>query len=184
MALARSQGLVHRFLLASPYAFADWTKPTLAELNANPTNSPDGNIFNLTCAMNTDGTTFDLGDPETDDSLTFCQVAGSSSITTYNPEIVFEIERSTTPWLVTTPATLNTANLAFSLLAWRGVEYFAIMSMGKAPEAPFVAGDRVKMARVATDHGIDQIGSGENVRLQQSFAQRGDVNWNYKLLAA
>lgn len=183
MALARLKGLVHRFGVASTLAFADWQNPTVAELNANITNDPDGLIFNLTCALNTDGTTFDLGDPETDDSLTFCQVAGTSPILAHNPEIVFEIERSTERWLVDNPASENTANLAFSLLAWPDVEYFAWMSVGKGPEDPFEIGDRIKLARVSTDIGIDQLGSGENVRLQQNFLQRGDVNWNYELTA-
>lgn len=183
MPLARKKGLAHRFLLASPLAFADWQNPTVAELNANPTNNPSGLIFNISCALNTDGTTFDLGDPETDDSLTFCQVAGTSPILSHNPEIVFEVERSTEPWVVSNAATENTANLAFSLLAWRDVEYFAIMSFGAGPEEPFVLGDRIKMARVATDIGVDVMGSGENVRLQQDFANRGDVNWNYELTA-
>lgn len=183
MALTRLQGLVHRFYLASPLAFADWENPTTAELNANPTNDPDGLIFNLTCALNTDGTTFDLGDPDTDDSLTFCQRAGETTDLSQNPEIVFEVERSKTPWLVNDPATEDVANLAFSLLAWRGVEYMAIMSVGKADDALFAVGDRVKMGRVATDHGIDVSGTGENIRLQQNFANRGDVNWNHTLTA-
>lgn len=181
MALERLKGLVHRFYLASPLAFADWTNPTIAELNANPTNDPDGLIWNLTCAMNTDGTTFDLGDPTTDDSLTFCQIAGTSPILEHNPEVVFQTVRSTDPWVVTDTATENVANLAFSLLAWPDVEYFAIMSIGEEPETPFAAGHRVKLARVATDIGVDVTGSGENVALDQNFLARGDVNWNYAL---
>lgn len=183
MALARKQGLVHRLGIAHPLAFADWQNPTVAELNANPTNNPNGLIFNLSCALNQDGTTFDLGDPETDDSLTFCQVAGTSPITSYSPEIVFQIERSTNPWVVSNPASFDTANLAFSLLAWRGVEYFAWMSVGRGPEDPFQIDDRIKMARVATDHLIDEMGSGENIRGTATFADRGDVNWNYRITA-
>lgn len=183
MALARLQGLVHRIGLAHPLAFADWQNPTVAELNANPTNDPNGLIWNLSCALNQDGTQFDMGDPETDDSLTFCQVAGTAPITGFSPEIVFQIERSAEPWLVSDAATLDTANLAFSLLAWRGVEYFAWMSVGRGPEDPFEVGDRIKLARVATDHIIDEMGSGENVRGTQTFADRGDVLWNHTLTA-
>ena len=57
MALERLQGLVHRFHLAAPNHFADWKNPTLLELNANPTNNPNGTIFNLTCALDTANTT-------------------------------------------------------------------------------------------------------------------------------
>lgn len=183
MADPRLQGLVHRFYLASTLAFDDWENPTVAELNANPDNDPDGLIFNVTCALNTDGTQFDLGDPETDDSLTFCQRAGEETEISKTPEIVFEAERSRERWLTTDPSTFNTANLAFSLLAWRGVEYFAIMSIGEGPDAPFEVDHRIKMAQVATDHALDVTGTGENIRLQQNFASRGNVNWNYRLAA-
>lgn len=184
MSLQRLQGNVYRFWLASPNHFDDPENPTIAEMNANPTNNPAGTIFNLTCALNTDDTTFDLGDPETDDSTTFCQPAGSQSRLAENPEIVYGIERSRDRWLVSDPATLNTANLAFSLLAWRGVEFIAIMSVGRGPEDPVEEGDRLKMVQVQTDHGIDLFGAGENTRLQQSFAYTGGlVNWNYKVEA-
>lgn len=183
MALQRLQGNVYRFLLAAPDHFADWQNPTLDELNANPTNDPNGTIFNITCALDTDGTTFDLGDPETDDSTTFCQVAGTQDVTGYNPEIVFEAHRSRVRWFTNDPDTFNTANLTFSLIAWRGVEYWAICSIGKGPEDAFVEGDRVKMARITTDHGVDLSGAGENLRIQQTPAALGDVNWNYALTA-
>lgn len=174
MALERAYNPNTRWYLAFREAFADWTAPKLTELN----NTSNGLIFNLTCAMNQDGSTFDLGDSDTDDSLTFCQVAGAANRTTENPEIVYEVERSKDP------TTMNTANRAFELLAWRGVEYFAIMSVGKRPDAPFAAGDRIKMASVSTDYPVDVFGTGENIRLSQTFANKGDVNWNYRLLAA
>lgn len=188
MALARlERDQVYRFYLASPLAFEDWTNPTTAELNANPTNDPNGLIFNLTCALNTDGTTFDLGEPELDDSLSFCQKAGDTERMAENAEIVFEVFRARNRWTnaASTAAVdgFNSANLAFSLLAWRGVEYFAILSIGKDEDAPFEVDDRIKMARVATDHGVDVMGSGENVRLSNDFANRSDINWNYRLTA-
>lgn len=182
MALRRLPGeLVWRFMLASPLAFEDWENPTSAELNANPTNDPNGVIFNITCALNTDGTTFDLDDPETDDSLTFCQRAGATTTLNYNPNIVFQVEHSKTRWLDSDLNTLDNANLATSLLRWRGVEYFAIMSVGERPEAPFAPNHRIKMARIATDWGVDEHDSGDNIRLTQTTLQRGDVLWNYAL---
>lgn len=43
MALKRLQkDEVYRFYLASKLAFEDWENPTTAELNANPTNDPNG----------------------------------------------------------------------------------------------------------------------------------------------
>lgn len=184
MALKRlNSDLVYRFWLASPYAFADWENPTADEMNANPNNDPDGLIFNVTCALNTDGTTFDIGTGDEDDSLTFCQRAGTTTVLNYTPEIVFQIERSTKRWLESDPSSLDDANLAFSLLAWRGVEYFAIMSIGERPEAPVEPGHRLKMARVATDYGLDEHASGENVRMNAEVLSRGDINWNYEVAA-
>lgn len=166
-----------RFGIAFPEHFADWQNPTVAELNDNLSNALDGTIFHLTCALNQDGTNFDLGDSDTDDSLTFCQVAGAVNPTTLNPDITFEIERSKDPLAD------NTANVAFSLLAWKGVEFFAFLSVGSGADEPFVVGDRIKMARVAVDYPSDVFSIEENVRLVQALANRGDVNWNYSLEA-
>lgn len=172
-----------RIYLASPLAFADWKNPTTTELNANPNNDPDGLIWNLTCAVDRADSTFDLGDAETDDSLSFCQVAGTTSPTSANPEFVYSIFRSDTPWVVSDAATLNTANLAFSLLAWRGVEYFAIVSVGEAFDETFSVGDRLKMGRVGTVDIVDTVGTGEMVKATQNFRALGDLNWNYKVAA-
>lgn len=166
-----------RLYLAFPEAFADWQNPTAAELNANPTNDPSGLIFEVSCALNQDGTTFDLDDPDTDDTLTFCQVAGAVNATAKNPNIVYEAERSKDP------LAQNTANLAFGLMAWKGVEYFAIASVGEEPGTDFKIGDEIKMAQVALDYPTDVFGTGENVRLSQTFAQRGNVLWNHTIAA-
>lgn len=172
---------VSRFYLASKLAFADWQNPTSAELNANPTNDPAGLIWNLTCAIAQDDTTHDLGDSDTDDALSFCQIAGAANPTSYNPEISWTIFRDANPWVVSDTNSESVANLAFSLLAWRGIEYFAILSVGEAYDQPFAAGDRVKMASVATDYLADVVASGESTRGTQSFLFRGSLNWNYEL---
>ena len=197
MALKRlAKDEVYRLGLASPLAFANWEQPTVAEMNAwnsGPVfNDPSGLIWNLSCALNTDGTQFDLDDPDLDDSLTFCQTAGNGEVMTENATVVYEFERSKGRWLnaasTTVPADpaadgFNTANLALSLMAWRGVEYFAWLSIGKAPEEPFVVGDRVSLIRVATDWGVDSLGTGDNARMTQTFGFRSDILWNYKLTA-
>lgn len=181
---------VYRFGLASPLAFEDWQAPTVAELNANPSNLPSALIWNLTCALNTDGTTFDLDDPDLDESLTFCQTAGNGEVLVENATVIYEIERSKGRWLDATNTTVptdpaadgyNTANLALSLVAWRDIEYFAWMSIGKGPEEPFAVGDRISLIRVATDYGIDVIGTGENARMNQAFGFRSDILWNYEI---
>lgn len=170
-----------RIYLASPYAFADWENPTVAELNANPTNDPHGNIFNITCAVDRADSNFDLGDAEVDDSLSFCQRAGASTPTSYNPDISLSLFRSADAWVVSDPTTADTANLAFSLLAWRGVEYFVIISIGEKYDEEFAVGDRVKMARVGTSDPVDNYANGETVRYTPALRPLGDVNWNHRI---
>lgn len=157
--------------LALPEAFADWEAPTAAELNNSDL------VFNITCALNEDGTTFDLADSDTDDSLSFCQAAGSISPTLFNAEVVFEAFRSMDPMVS------NTANEAFGLMAFPDVEYFAIQRIGKESDVNFAAGDRVSMVRVKTDFPVDVAGGGENIRIQNNFLFQGDINWNYEVVS-
>ena len=75
----------------------------------------------------------------------------------------------------------NTATLALSLMAWRGIEYFAWLSIGKSPDAAFAVGDRISLIRVATDHAIPQVSTGSKVSLNQAFAFRGDIAWRVEI---
>lgn len=184
--LTRDQ--VYRLYLASPLAFADWTAPTADEFNANPTNDPSGLIWNLSCALDVANTTFETNDPERDDSLTFCQDSSrAGDVISRGANIVFSTflaeERWTNASSTLASAGFNASTLAQSLLTWRGHEYFAILSVGKDPEAAFEIGDRVKMARVVTDYGILEGSTGEKKRMTNDFGDRGDLNWNYEILA-
>lgn len=187
MSLRRLQNdRVYRFYLASKLAFKDWENPTTAEFNANPTNDPNGLIWNLTCALDTDTTQFDLDEPDSDDSLTFCQSAGNQEPMEYSATVVYGIQLAKERWLDASSTLavngFNTSTLAQSLLTWRGIEYFAIMSVGKGEDEPFAVNDRVKMVEVATDWGIPEGGSGEMYKMTQTFAKRSSINYNYKLL--
>lgn len=172
MANARLYNPNTRWFIFHPEAIEDFESPTAAELNAALAN---GLGFNVTCAVNQDGSNFDLGDSETDDSLTFCQVAGSVNPTSYNPEITLEVETSRNR------TEDNTANRAHDLLAYKGNEYFFGLSVGEAPDAELAAGEKIKLARMATDYGTYQTGSGENIRMSSQLAGRGDINWNHTL---
>lgn len=183
MANDRLQGNVYRFGLILPGGLSDWTAPTSAELNANPTNNPNGLVFNLTCALDVDNTSFSLDDPEMDDSHSFCQSASDEEPTADNVTVSFSAFRATGEGKIGNPSVWNTAHLAFTLLAWRGVEYYAFRSLGESPEAGFAPGQYIDLVKVATNWGTDEVGTGEPVRITQDFAFRGDVNWNYKLLA-
>lgn len=177
----------YRLLLASPLAFADWQNPTTDELNAAFANDPSGLIWNLSCALDTDSTQFDLDEPELDESTTFCQDAGTQNPVSQGATIVYSVVHSVERWTnassTLASAGFNTSTLAQSLLSWRGVDYFAIMSVGKGPEEEFEVGDRIKMAEVSTDWGIDTADIGSNVMLTQTFARRSRLLWNYALTA-
>ncbi len=188
MALARLTGdEVYRFYLASKLAIADIAAPTVAELNANSTNDPDGLIFNLTCALDTASTTFDLTGSERDDSTTFCQKAGDSTRMSENASVVFGYNEAKERWddasSMLAADGFNAATLAKSLLSWRGVEYYAILSIGKAADAAFAAGDRVKIVEVSTDFSVPSEGTGQNRIWQQTFATLSDIAWNVEVVA-
>ncbi len=179
--------LVYRWYLASKLAFADFANPTTAELNANASNAPDGLIWNLTCAVDQDNSQFDLDDPALDESLTFCQVAGDSSVQSRSATVVLGINMAKERWTDGTSVLaadgFNTSTLAQSLLAWRGVDYYVIMSVGKANDVAWAVNDRIKMAEISTDHVVPNMGTGNNVVLVQTPAKRTDLNWNYKVLS-
>lgn len=186
MALPRLEDdKVYRWYLASPFAFADWTDPQISELNANPTNNPSGLIFNVTCAVNVEGSQFDLDDFEADDTLTFCQEAGDTSRIADNATVVYNIVRSKEKWDDATsilPADgFNVSELARTLITWRGIEYFAILSIGETEDAPFAAGEEVSMIRVSTDWGTDEVDTGSYANMNQAFGFRGDILWNHTL---
>ena len=156
------------FCLAHPEAFANRTAPTAAELNS-------ALVKNITCALNEDGTTFTLGDSDTDDSLTFCDEGNLSTPTFYNPEVVMEAFRD-----ADTAAT-GIYNEALGLLAFPDIEYIAIARIGHDSDTAFASGHRVKMVGVKTDFGIDVVGNGENQRISQTFFNNDFVNWNYEV---
>lgn len=159
------------FLLAEPEAFADRTAPTAAELNNADL------VYNVTCALWEDETEFTLGDPDTDDGLTFCSKAGVSDPTFDNPTVVFSALRDE-------DRTANGVfNGTFERLAWADREYIAVLRVGPDSDVAFAAGDEVRMVHVGTDNPVDVVGSGENLRVQQNFLNRGWVNWNHELTA-
>lgn len=183
MVLERTQGNIYRFGLALPNHFADWRTPTTAELNANPDNDPEGTIFHLTCALDIDGTVFDLVDPDMDESTSFCEESTSSTPISRNLEIAYQYFRATEEGRLDDSTKYNTAHLAFTLMTWRGVEYYAFTSVGQGPDEPFQVGDRVSMGYVATDWATDSPATSEVVTSLQEFAPRGRVLWNYELQA-
>lgn len=163
-----------RWWLAGPNAFADWQTPTTTEFADGIT---AGIIVDITCALNTDATELSKDDSDTDDSLSFCQVAGAEDPTFHNATIVLEAFRSADE------LDDNTATTAFEWLAWPDIEYWVIKSVGEEPGVAVGVGDRLKMALAKTDLPVDVYGEGENIRISNTMLFQGSLNWNYKVAA-
>ena len=174
------------FLLAHPEAFANRLTPTAAELNGGTigswwnwgTGSGAGSlVHNITCALNEDATEFTLGDSDADSTLSFCDKAGITTPTFYNPTVAMEA------FVDADKAASGEYTEAYNLLAFPNIEYIAILRIGKKSSDPFAVNDIIKMVAVKTDYGTDILASGENVRINQAFLANDFVNWNYKVAA-
>jgi hypothetical protein len=157
--------------VAFPEAFANWQTPVAAELN-NSSYS-----FDLTPALVETGTKFDLAASTADSTLTFASTAGYKNLTFYQPTIVLEFNRSTSPTAV------DQANTAYQLLQFPDTDYFGWVRIGKDPSLPFVAGDRVSMIHFTTDWPVENIASGKNVTMTSTGITQGDIIWQYLLAA-
>lgn len=188
MVMQRQQkDTIYRWRLAHKSAFANIALPTATELNANPTNIPTGLIWNITCAVNTDGSQFDLDDPETDDSTTFCQIAGTTADISQSATVVIQYGMSKVRWTVASSVLaingFNVANLTHSLLAFPDNTYYVVLGIGKDVDAAFVAGDLVSIVEVGTDMAIPEIATGDNIKWTQTMLQKTDIAWNVLVLA-
>lgn len=158
-----------RFDIAYPEAFANPASPTVAELN-NATF-----VKNITCALDEDGTEFTLNDPDTDDSLSFCDAAGSQTATFKNPNVVLvayrDAERNAN----------GVFKLAFDHLAHPDVPYVIILRVGLPFDTPYGANQYIRMVGGRTDLPVSVEESGENARISNTFLPDGFVNWNYKI---
>jgi len=154
------------FALAEPEAFADRNAPTAAELNNTDL------VYNLTCALWEEDTQFTLGDPDTDDGLTYCSKAGIVSPTFDNPTVVFGALRDADR------TAAGVFNGAFERLAFPDRQYIAILRIGKDSDVVWAAGDLARMALVATDQPVDTLSNSENIRIVQNFLPKGWSRWN------
>ena len=157
------------FWLAEPEAFADRNEPTAAELNNADL------VHNVTCALWEDETEFTLGDPDTDDGLTFCSKAGISTPTFDNPTVVYSA------LLDADRAATGVFNRTRDLISFPDREYIAILRIGPDSDVAAAVDDILRMVAVATDYAPFTVSSGENARITQNFLNRGWSNWNYKV---
>lgn len=157
------------WFIAFPEAFANFDAPTVAELDNTDL------VRRITCAAAEDDTNFDLADSDTDDSLSFCQRAGDTTLTFVNAEASVTIYRSSDP------TDSNQANEAFGLLAFPGITVYLIKRIGEEPGTAWATGQRIYVGKFETDYPQDVADAGDTVRLTQSLLFQGDVNWKYTL---
>lgn len=158
-----------RFDLAYPEAFENPAQPTVAELNNAAL------VKNITCALDEDGTEFTLNDPDTDDSLSFCDPAGTQTATFKNPSVVLSAYRDA-------DRTANGLyNQVLAHLAFPDVPYIVILRVGLPFDAPYAANQFIRMVGGRTDLPVSVEESGENARIQNTLLPDGFVNWNYKI---
>ena len=160
-----------RIDVAYPGAFANASAPTAAELN-NATY-----VKNITCALDEDGTDISLGDPDTDDSLSFCDAAGSQTATFKNPTAVLVAYRDEDR------AATGVYDLALQHLAFPDVPLIVILRVGYRSDVAYATTQKVKMVGIKTDLPVSVEESGENARLSNTGLNDGFVNWNYLIAA-
>lgn len=169
MALERLFRQTVRIDLAYPEAFANPATPTAAELNNAIL------VKNITCALDEETTEFTLNDPDTDDSLSFCDAAGSQTATFQNPNVVLAAYRDADR------TAAGVFDLAFQHLAFKDIPYIAILRIGLDETVPYGAGQYVRMVGGLTDLPVSLEESGENARIQNTLLPDGFVNWNYQI---
>ena len=160
-----------RIDLAYPEAFVNPAKPTVAELNNAVL------VKNITCALDEDNTEFTLNDPDTDDSLSFCDAAGSQTATFKNPAVTLSAYRDADR------VANGLYNMVFNHLIHPDVPYIAILRVGLDETIAYGAGQYIRMVGGRTDIGVSIEESGQNARIQSAFLPDGFVNWNHRVTA-
>ncbi len=158
-----------KFSVAVEGAFANPNQPTILELN-DPTL-----VFDITCALDEDGTEFTLGDPDLDESLSFCDAAGSQTATFKNPSVVYQY------FLDEDRAANGYMALARKLLSFPDVPLIGILRIGQDSDVAYASGQRINLVGGKTDLPVSVQDSGSNARQQTTLLGDGFVNWGYKL---
>lgn len=156
-----------RFDIAFPEAFADPANPTVSELNNAAL------VHNITCALDEDGTEFTLGDPDTDDSLSFCDSAGNQTATFKNPSVNYQY------YLDEDRAATGLYNLTRGLLSFPDVPFIGILRVGYDSDVAYATGQRINLVGGTTDLPVSVEESGTNARQSTTLLTDGIVNWGH-----
>jgi len=164
--------------LAFDDAFANPATPTLSELNASRF------VHFISCALTEDGTELTLGDSETDDTVTFCDIGNNTTLTQNNVtgNLTWLVDANTGGSGSTVDLT-SLFNKVTSLLDFPDIPYWLISRTGPnaSQDIAFAAGQVIKMARFKTDVPQVIIENNSPIRKSQALVYQGSSNWNYTL---
>lgn len=161
------------WFVALPEAFANRAAPTAAEF-AGPL------VFDITCAVDEEATTFQLSDSDTDDRYSYCTESGQDTPTNYNPEVELGFYRD-----ADRTATGAFAD-AFNLLHSPDIPLYIIKRTGdqdNAPGTPVAIDDRISMQYIKTDYGVDAVAVDDPAMMTQSGLQQGWILWQFTVQA-
>lgn len=165
--------------LAYPEAFADPTSPTADELNNvfDFSTNLDGLVFDITCAT-LDDYTMNMSDPETDDTLTACDIGNTETPTFDTYEVSLDFLRDSDV------DAAGVFNLARELTLTADRPFWAIKRIGKSRTAPFSddGSDVISMFGVITDNPTDGIEDNAPLTHGARFKNTGDLLVNYAVV--
>lgn len=166
-------------LLAYPEAFADPEEPTAAELNDvfEYSTNEDALVFDVSCAT-LDDYTMNMSDPETDDTMTVCDIGQTETPTFDNYEVSLDFLRDES---VTANGVFN---LARDLTLTADRPFWAIKRIGKPQGAAFDTdgSDVISMYGVITDIPTNLIEDNTLLKHGARFKNTGDININYSVV--
>lgn len=176
MATTRLSRPNQTWAIAYPEAFANPATPTSAELNTARF------VHLLSCALTEDGTELTLGDSDTDDTVTFCDIGNVTTPTTNTVTAAFTwLMDANTGGSGSTVDLTSLYNKATAMLSYPDKPYWVISRTGPnaSQDIAFAVGQVIKMALVTTDYSFPVLENNTPIRSTQNFVYSGSSNWNY-----
>ncbi len=167
-------------LAAYPEAFADPLKPKAAELNNQfvyDTNE-DGMVFNVSCSI-LDDYDINMGEPDTDDTMTVCDVANVEDPTFDNYTVQFDTLRDKDV------DAKGIFNMSYELFGGADRPFLFYKRIGKANTAPFLTdgSDIVSIFGTNTDNPVDIVEDNTMLQFGPRFKNTGVLEINYEVVS-
>lgn len=153
---------------AYPEAFADRTAPTVAELNDTDF------VKDISCAIE-DSYTLNFTDPDTDNSLSICDVASVENPTFDNYEASLDGFRDEDT------AATGVFNRFRDLFKVSGIPYILIKRIGPEQGTAWAVGQTASLYSFKTDNPTDIDASGAPIQLGARFKPQGWAKSNYEV---